>query len=162
MILHGKKSKPAFQYLLWDLPEARCDEMIRSHAHLWFMAYFLGKTSTNYWGMDSRNENSLLVLFKQSNAQKHFFAYEGDWSPWTIEILDESDDWVWINDKTSESFKSFELSLGFYSGKHLVFKEYLGDLRKKSTLLLIEIENEFRNRSIQVPEPSIKPIFVLD
>jgi hypothetical protein len=101
-------------------------------------------------------------FFIQSKAQKHFFAYEGDWSPWTIEMLEDSDDWQWINDPTSESFKSFVLSLDFYSGKHGVFKEYLVDLRNKSTLLLIEIENEFRNRSIQVPEPSIKPIFVLD
>lgn len=101
-------------------------------------------------------------FFMQSKAQKHFFAYEGDWSPWTIEMLDDSDDWQWINDTTSESFKSFELSLGFYSGKHSLFKAYLVDLKNKSTFLLIEIENEFRSRSIPVPDPSIQPIFILD
>ncbi len=101
-------------------------------------------------------------FFIQSKAQKHFFAYEGDWSPWTIEMLEDSDDWQWINDKTSESFKSFQLSLGFYSGKDSVFKEYLLDLKNKSTFLLLEIENEFRKRSIQVPHPTVESIFVLD
>ncbi len=101
-------------------------------------------------------------FFMQSKALKHFWSYGHEFSPWTPEMLDESDDWKWINDPKSELFKSFQFSLGFYSTKQNYFKRYCEDLENKSTILLIEIENELRNRSIEVPAPTMEPIFVID
>ena len=97
----------------------------------------------------------------QSNSYK-FWSYGLDSMPWTIEMVDASDDWKWINDPNSESFKSFQLSLGFYSRKQNIFKGYFEDLENKSTFLIKEIENELINRSIKVPELSIEPVFVLE
>ena len=98
----------------------------------------------------------------QSKALKHFWSYGSEMSLWTTEMLDESDDWQWINDPKSELFKSFQFTLAFYKNKESYFKGYCKELEDKSTILLIEIENELRNRSIEVPAPTIEPLFVID
>jgi hypothetical protein len=48
--------------------------------------------------------------------------------------------------------------------QEIYFKQYCEDLEYKSTILLIEIEieNDLRNRSIEVPAPTIEPLFVID
>jgi hypothetical protein len=97
----------------------------------------------------------------QSKAFK-LWSYGYKSMPWTTEMVDASDDWQWINDPNSESFKSFQLSISFYSTKQHIFKGYFEDLDKKSTFLIIEIENELKNRSIDVPELTIEPVFVLE
>ena len=101
-------------------------------------------------------------FFIQSKALKHFWSYESEVMPWTTEMLDESDDWQWINDPKSKLFKSFQFAIGFYSAKQSYFKLYCEDLKYKSTILLIEIENELRNRSIEVTASTTEPIFVID
>ncbi|NNK09763.1 MAG: hypothetical protein HKP08_00330 [Flavobacteriaceae bacterium] len=98
----------------------------------------------------------------QSKALKHFWSYGREGSSWTTEMLDESDDWQWINDPKSELFNSFQFTLEFYKNKQNYFKFYCKDLANKSTVLLQEIENELRNRSVEVPSPTIEPIFVID
>ncbi|MBT8180288.1 MAG: hypothetical protein KJO53_01735, partial [Eudoraea sp.] len=62
----------------------------------------------------------------------------------------------------SENFKAFLFSLEFYSNKQSYFKGYLIDLKDKSTILLQEIENELKSRSIDVPAPNVDPVFVID
>jgi hypothetical protein len=101
-------------------------------------------------------------FFIRSKAIKHFWSYEMEVSPWTADMLDDSEDWQWINDPKSENFKSFLFSLEFYSNKQFYFKRYFEDLVNKSTILLQEIENELKSRSIDVPAPSIEPVFVID
>ena len=101
-------------------------------------------------------------FFIRSKAIKHFWSYEMEVSPWTADMLDNSEDWQWINDPKSENFKSFLFSLEFYSNKQFYFKRYFEDLVNKSTILLQEIENELKSRSIDVPAPSIEPVFVID
>ncbi|NNE03401.1 MAG: hypothetical protein HKN52_09565 [Eudoraea sp.] len=56
----------------------------------------------------------------QSKALKHFWSYGQEGSSWTTKMLDESDDWQWINDPKSELFKSFQFTLGFYKNKHIL------------------------------------------
>jgi hypothetical protein len=97
----------------------------------------------------------------RSNAYK-YWSYGLESMPWTAEMVDASDDWQWINDPDSESFKSFQLSLSFYSTKQNIFKGYFEDLENKSTFIIQEIENELKNRSIKVPELTIEPVFVLE
>ncbi|MBT8297721.1 MAG: hypothetical protein KJO52_05250, partial [Maribacter sp.] len=101
-------------------------------------------------------------FFIHSKAIKHFWTYKQEYSPWTAEMLEESNDWQWINNPESESFKAFHFSLGFYSTKHSYFKSYLEDLAYKSTILLQEIENELKSRSIDIPVPNMEPVFVRD
>ncbi|NNJ88229.1 MAG: hypothetical protein HKP53_02400 [Eudoraea sp.] len=98
----------------------------------------------------------------KSKALKHFWSYGREGSSWTTEMLDESDDWQWINDPKSELFKSFQFTLGFYKNKQTYFKRYCEALANESTILLLEIENELRNRSVEVPAPTIEPLFVID
>ena len=97
----------------------------------------------------------------RSNAYK-YWSYGLESMPWTAEMVDASDDWQWINDPDSESFKSFQLSLSFYSSKQNIFKGYFEDLENKSTFIIQEIEKELKNRSIKVPELTIEPVFVLE
>ena len=101
-------------------------------------------------------------FFIQSKALKHFWSYDQEVSPRTAEMLDTSEDWQWINDPKSESFKSFLFSLEFYTNKQSYFKKYCKNLKEKSTLLIGAIENELNSRSIDVPAPDIEPIFVID
>ncbi|MDX1472474.1 MAG: DUF6090 family protein, partial [Flavobacteriaceae bacterium] len=106
----------------------------------------------------------LIDFCNQSKALKHFWPHDGtyDWNPYTEEMLNESNDWQWINDPDSESFKSFQFVLGFYSMKQNMFKEYFKDLTYKATILLKEIESELRNRSVEIPELVIESVFVID
>ena len=46
--------------------------------------------------------------------------------------------------------------------KQNLFKGYFEDLFQKSTFLIQEIEKELRNRSIEVPNPKIEPVFVME
>ena len=46
-------------------------------------------------------------FFIQSKSLKHFWSYGSEVSPWRAEMLDESDDWQWINDPKSELFTWF-------------------------------------------------------
>ena len=101
-------------------------------------------------------------FFIQSKAIKHFWTYKQEFSPWTAEMLEKSSDWQWINDPESESFKAFQFSVGFFSTKQSYFKGYLVDLKDKSTILLQEIENELKSRSIDIPAPNVEPVFVID
>ena len=101
-------------------------------------------------------------FFIQSKALKHFWSYDQEISPRTPEMLDESEDWQWINDPRSESFKSFLFSLEFYTNKQSYFKNYCENLKEKSTHLIGRIENELKSRSIDVPAPNIEPLFVID
>ncbi len=120
---------------------------------------FVGK---HFDEVNSTSIEFMKDFFIQSKALKQFWSYGQEASPWTAEMIDESDDWQWINDPKSELFKSFQFSLGFYTMKQDMFKGYFEDLEYKSTILLKEIENELRNRSIEVPAPNIEPVFVLE
>jgi hypothetical protein len=76
----------------------------------------------------------------RSNAYK-YWSYELESMPWTAEMVDESNDWQWINDPDSESFKSFQLSLSFYSTKQIIIvrsKTY-----SKATLRILRINPHF-------------------
>ena len=112
--------------------------------------------------VNSTSIEFMMDFFVQSKSFKQFWWYTHDASPWTAEMIDESVDWKWINDPESESFKSFQSSLGFYSMKQNMFKGYFEDLDNKSSFLIKEIENELRNRSIEVHSPIIEPVFVLE
>ena len=101
-------------------------------------------------------------FFIQSKALKHFWSYGQEVSPRTAEMLDASEDWQWINDPKSESFKSFLFSLEFYTNKQNYFKSYCENLKKRSTLLMGKIENELNNRSVDVLAPNIESVFVID
>ncbi len=101
-------------------------------------------------------------FFMRSKSFKQFWYNENVVKPWTDEMIEESPDWQWINDPESESFKSFQFTLGFYSMKQNMFKGYFEDLDRKSTFLIKEIEKELRKRSIEIPELKIEPVFVLE
>lgn len=102
-------------------------------------------------------------FFIQSKSFKQFWGYGRlNMSPWTKELLDESGDWQWINDHKSELFKSFEFTLGFFTMKQGIFKGYFEDLAFKATILLEEIESELRNRSVEIPQLNIEPVFVTE
>lgn len=101
-------------------------------------------------------------FFIRSKSFKQFWYNENVVKPWTDEMIEESPDWQWINDPESESFKSFQFTLGFYSMKQNMFKGYFEDLDLKSTFLIKEIEKELRKRSIEIPELQIEPVFVLE
>lgn len=105
----------------------------------------------------------MIKFFNTSNAWKHIWGYRStDFNPYTPEMLEKSKDWQWINDTESESFKSFEFMLVFYSMKQYMFKEYFKDLQHNATILLTQIESELRDRSVEVPELVIEPVFVID
>ena len=101
-------------------------------------------------------------FFIKSKSFKQFWFHVNQVTPWSDEMIQNSFDWQWINDPESESFKSFNFVLGFYSMKQNLFKGYFEDLFQKSTFLIQEIEKELRNRSVEVPNPKIEPVFVME
>jgi hypothetical protein len=56
-------------------------------------------------------------------------------------------DWAFINDPTSDDFKTYVSSLTMYRFKHQVFLDYFNTLKSMSTQLIKDIQNELDSRN---------------